>query len=77
MLEQADDLFKRGALGEAFLLFERVAAKANVRTRQGGMATLQKAVILDSYGANSEAQVRQSTTSTGQKDWGRLPICPL
>ncbi|GIL82116.1 hypothetical protein Vretimale_7120 [Volvox reticuliferus] len=56
LYEEGMELFNAGRLKDAYDKFEKVLAAVPVKTKYGGFATLQKAIVLDSVGKNEAAQ---------------------
>ncbi|WIA36072.1 hypothetical protein OEZ86_007427 [Tetradesmus obliquus] len=54
--DEASVLFKRGALQQALVLFDEVRAKVPLKSRLGGMSTLQAAVCYDTLGNARQAE---------------------
>ncbi|GLC39268.1 hypothetical protein PLESTB_001649300 [Pleodorina starrii] len=56
LYEEGMVLFNAGQLKPAYDKFEKVLAVVPVKTKYGGLATLQKAIVLDSVGQSDAAQ---------------------
>ncbi|KAG2493228.1 hypothetical protein HYH03_008644 [Edaphochlamys debaryana] len=54
--EEGMALFMDGRLQSSYEKFEKVIVMVPVKTKYGGLATLQKAIVLDSVGRSEEAQ---------------------
>ncbi|KAG2424490.1 hypothetical protein HYH02_015163 [Chlamydomonas schloesseri] len=56
LYEEGMELFMDGKLKAAYDMFEKAVALVPVKTKYGGLATLQKAIVLDSVGNHEAAQ---------------------
>ncbi|GIL64357.1 hypothetical protein Vafri_18328 [Volvox africanus] len=64
LYEEGMELFIAGQLKASYEKFEKVLAAVPVKTKYGGLATLQKAIVLDSVGQNEAAQKLYKSIAT-------------
>ncbi|GLI63575.1 hypothetical protein VaNZ11_006577, partial [Volvox africanus] len=64
LYEEGMELFIAGRLKDSYDKFDKVLAAVPVKTKYGGLATLQKAIVLDSVGQNEAAQKLYKSIAT-------------
>lgn len=56
LYKEGMELFNKGLLRESYKIFDKVLTRVPLKSKAGGLAALQKAIVLDSLGSSKDAE---------------------